>query len=40
VGRARDIRLAYLLLAPALLLLLTVLVYPIGWEAWTSFTNL
>jgi trehalose/maltose transport system permease protein len=40
VGRARDIRLAYLLLAPALLLLLTVLAYPIGWEVWTSFTNL
>jgi multiple sugar transport system permease protein len=40
VGRARDIRLAYLLLAPALLLLLTAFAYPIGWEVWTSFTNL
>ena len=40
MGRARDIRLAYLLLAPALLLLLTALAYPIGWEVWTSFTNL
>jgi multiple sugar transport system permease protein len=40
VGRARDIRLAYLLLAPALLLLLTALAYPIGWEVWTSFTDL
>ena len=40
MGRARDIRLAYLLLAPALLLLLTSLAYPIGWEVWTSFTDL
>jgi multiple sugar transport system permease protein len=40
VGRARDIRLAYLLLAPALLLLATALAYPIGWEVWTSFTDL
>ncbi len=40
MGRARDVRLAYLLLAPALLLLLTALAYPIGWEVWTSFTDL
>jgi multiple sugar transport system permease protein len=40
LGRAREIRLAYLLLAPALLLLLTVLAYPVGWEVWTSFTDL
>ena len=39
-GRTRDIRLAYLLLAPTLLLLLTTLAYPIGWEIWTSFTDL
>ena len=38
--RQRDIRNAYLLLAPALLLLLTVLGYPLGWEIWTSFTSL
>ena len=31
---------AYLLLAPATLLLAGVLAYPIGWELWTSFTNL
>lgn len=37
--RQRDIRTAYLLLAPAVLLLLTVLAYPLGWEVWTSFTN-
>jgi ABC-type sugar transport system permease subunit len=40
VGRARDIRLAYLLLAPALLLLATALAYPLGWEVWTSLTDL
>ena len=38
--RAQEVRLAYLLLAPALLLLLTVLAYPIGWEVWTSLTDL
>ena len=38
--RQRDIRNAYLLLAPALLLLLTVLGYPLSWEIWTSFTSL
>ncbi len=40
MGRARDIRLAYLLLAPALLLLLTALAYPLGWGVWTSLTDL
>ena len=39
-ARRREIQLAYLLLAPALLLLLTVLAYPVGWELWTSFTDL
>ncbi|HEV8436722.1 MAG TPA: sugar ABC transporter permease [Methylomirabilota bacterium] len=38
--RQRDIWVAYLLLSPALLLLLTVLAYPLGWEVWTSFTSL
>ena len=38
--RQRDIRIAYLLLAPAVLLLLVVLAYPLGWEVWTSFTSL
>lgn len=40
IARRRDIQLAYLLLAPALLLLLTVLAYPVGWEVWTSLTDL
>ena len=38
--RRREIGLAYLLLAPTLLLLAAVLGYPLGWEVWTSFTNL
>lgn len=39
-GRAGDIWLAYVLLSPALLLLLTVIAYPVGWEVWTSLTDL
>jgi multiple sugar transport system permease protein len=38
--RQRDIRTAYLLLSPAVLLLVTVLAYPLGWEVWTSLTSL
>ena len=38
--RRREVGLAYLLLAPTLLLLAAVLGYPLGWEVWTSFTNL
>ncbi len=39
-GRRRDIRLAYLLLSPTILLLLGVLAYPVGWEVWVSLTDL
>jgi multiple sugar transport system permease protein len=39
-GRAGDIRLAYVLLSPALLLLLVVIAYPLAWEVWTSLTDL
>ena len=39
-GGAGDIRLAYLLLSPALLLLTVVIAYPVGWEVWTSLTDL
>jgi multiple sugar transport system permease protein len=39
-GRARDIRLAYVLLSPSLLLLIVVVAYPVGWEVWTSLTDL
>jgi ABC-type sugar transport system permease subunit len=38
--RRRDIGLAYALLSPALVLLLGVLAYPVGWEVWTSLTDL
>jgi ABC-type sugar transport system permease subunit len=38
--RRRDIRTAYFLLSPTVLLLLIVLAYPLGWELWTSFTSL
>jgi len=36
--RRRDVRTAYLLLAPAVLLMLIVLAYPLCWEIWTSLT--
>ena len=38
--RRHEIWLAYLLLSPALLLLLVVLAYPIAWEVWISLTDL
>jgi multiple sugar transport system permease protein len=39
-GRAGDIWLAYALLSPAVLLLTVVIAYPVGWEVWTSLTDL
>lgn len=36
----RETAVAYALMAPALLLVATVLAYPIGWEVWVSFTSL
>jgi multiple sugar transport system permease protein len=39
-ARRREVRLAYLLCSPAVLLLLLVLGYPMGWAVWTSFTDL
>ena len=38
--RQRDIRIAYLLLSPTVIILATVLAYPLGWEVWASFRNL
>jgi multiple sugar transport system permease protein len=38
--RLRDVFTAYALMTPALVLVVGVLAYPIGWEIWTSFTNL
>src|SRR5437870_8668497 len=37
--RRREIAVAYLLMAPALLLVLGVLAYPIAWEIWISLTD-
>jgi len=34
-----DTRLAYGLMAPALVLIIAVMAYPVAWEVWTSFTN-
>jgi multiple sugar transport system permease protein len=39
-ARRREIQVAYLLLAPTLVLLFGVLAYPVGWEIWTSLTDL
>jgi ABC-type sugar transport system permease subunit len=39
VSRRREILVAYALMAPALLLVLGVLAYPLGWEIWVSLTN-
>src|SRR5262245_59976389 len=38
-ARRRDARLAYAMLAPAVLLLILVLGYPVAWEVWISFTD-
>jgi multiple sugar transport system permease protein len=40
VSRRSDLVVAYMLMAPAVLLVLGVLAYPIGWEVWVSFTGL
>src|SRR6266508_1851040 len=40
IQRQRDVRTAYLLLSPTVLLLLIVVAYPLGWEVWKSFTSL
>ena len=37
--RRREIRLAYLLLAPAALLVFGVMAYPLGWQLWSSLTD-
>lgn len=37
--RPRDVFLAYLLLAPAVVLVLGLLAYPLTWQVWFSLTN-
>ena len=39
-ARRREVWVAYLLMAPAVVLMGTVLAYPVGWEAWVSLTDL
>lgn len=38
--RRRQVALAYAFVTPALVLVLGVLAYPLGWEVWVSLTNL
>ena len=38
-GSHRQVTVAYLLMAPALLLVLAVLGYPVAWEVWISLTD-
>ena len=37
--RGHSLARAYVLMTPALLLVLGVLVYPVAWEVWVSLTN-
>ena len=37
--RRREIAWAYVLMAPALLMVLAVLAYPVAWEVWIGLTN-
>jgi ABC-type sugar transport system permease subunit len=37
--RRREIAWAYILMAPALLMVLTVLAYPVAWEVWIGLTS-
>ncbi|HEY7650575.1 MAG TPA: sugar ABC transporter permease [Methylomirabilota bacterium] len=39
-NRRRDVLIAYALMGPALVLVLGVLAYPVGWEVWVSLTSL
>jgi ABC-type sugar transport system permease subunit len=40
MSRRRDVWIAYALMAPAVMLMALVMVYPVGWEAWVSLTDL
>ena len=39
-SRGREVWWAYGLMAPALVLMVGVMAYPVGWEAWVSLTDL
>jgi multiple sugar transport system permease protein len=40
ISRRRDVWIAYALMAPALVMMAVVLVYPVAWEVWVSLTDL
>jgi multiple sugar transport system permease protein len=40
ISRRRDVWVAYLLMAPALVMMAVVLAYPVAWEVWVSLTDL
>jgi ABC-type sugar transport system permease subunit len=37
--RSREVYVAHALMAPAVVVMLVVLAYPVGWEAWISLTS-
>src|SRR5262245_54449715 len=39
-SRRREVWWAYGLMAPAVVLMVGVMAYPVGWEAWVSLTDL
>jgi multiple sugar transport system permease protein len=40
ISRRREVWVAYLLMAPALVMMAVVLAYPVAWEGWVSLTDL
>ena len=40
ISRRRDVWVAYVMMAPALVMMAVVLVYPVAWEVWVSLTDL
>ena len=40
ISRRRDVWVAYLMMAPALVMMAVVLAYPVAWEVWISLTDL
>jgi multiple sugar transport system permease protein len=39
ISRRREVWTAYALMTPVIVLVVGVLVYPVGWEVWVSFTG-
>lgn len=40
MSRRRDVWVAYVMMAPALVMMAVVLAYPVAWEVWVSLTDL